>query len=228
MEPLNCSSDMSNDLYGIGVRVGIYCIWLTSWLANNFVPSEISGALDANSIFLLALIASVIRGTSIHGSQQLRYIDGLILMHLCAGYIFGCFSIWGYRSAMPVKEGRKGIRNFGGFGTHCRLVLCAVISVYGCWFWIEGVEDGLAWITKEDGSKKDECYPLTIFFFAKLPVMGYSGVRIYYIVITTACALYFGSMVVVAAVLKMVDIVKSGTVMGRGKGIYDTGLTTRE
>lgn len=129
---------------------------------------------------------------------------------------------------MPVKEGRKGIRNFGGFGTHCRLVLCAVISVYGCWFWVEGVEDGLAWITNEDGSKKEECYPLTTFFFAKLPVMGDSGIRIYYIVITIACALYFGSMIVVAAVLKMIGILQSRPMAARGKGIYDTGLTTKE
>jgi hypothetical protein len=70
-------------------RIGIYCVWLTSHLANNYVPSEIAGSLDANAIFLLALIVTLFKGTAATGDEKLKYIDGLILMHLCSGYIFG-------------------------------------------------------------------------------------------------------------------------------------------
>jgi hypothetical protein len=89
MSTLDCSSASSGDLYGLGVRIGIYCIWLTSYLANTFVPSEISGSLDANAIFLLALIVTLFKGTAADGPEKLKYIDGLVLMHLCSGYIFG-------------------------------------------------------------------------------------------------------------------------------------------
>jgi len=86
-EELDCSSTASNDYYGFGVRIGVYCTWISSWVANLFVPSEIAGALDANAIFLLALMISMFHGSATH---TLAYIDGLILMQLCAGYLFGC------------------------------------------------------------------------------------------------------------------------------------------
>lgn len=86
-QDLDCSSTASNDYYGLGVRIGVYCTWISSWIANLFVPSEIAGALDANAIFLVALMISMFHGSATH---TLAYIDGLILMQLCAGYLFGC------------------------------------------------------------------------------------------------------------------------------------------
>src|SRR5579859_406687 len=97
-EPLNCSSKFSGDYYGLGVRLGIYFTWLTSWLANTFVEDEITGALDANAIFLFALLISIFKGSAVSGADRLAYIDGLILTQLCSGYLFGIFSLWGYRT----------------------------------------------------------------------------------------------------------------------------------
>ena len=230
MSDLNCSSEVSNDYYGLGVRLGIYMIWVTSWLANNWVPDEISGALDANSIFLLALLTSIFRGTFSHGANQLRYIDGLILMHLCAGYLFGCFSLWGYRTVWYLQEGRKGIRHFGRVGTHFRLILMAAISAYGIWFWIEGVEDGLAELRygpkpgEEEGAVKYACYPLVTFFFTKLRVKG--GIRIWYIFITISCTIYFGLMLLIATVERLMLAWGAKRFFSVGK--YETGLTSKE
>src|SRR5436305_7993666 len=104
-EPLHCSSKFSGDYYGLGVRLGIYFTWLSSWLANTFVEDEIARALDANSIFLFSLLISIFRGTAVQGEHKLAYIDGLILMQLCAGYLFSILSLWGYRTVHYDREG---------------------------------------------------------------------------------------------------------------------------
>lgn len=231
--PLDCSSESSGDYYGLGVRLGIYCIWLTSWLSNSYCSDEITGALDANAMFLLALIVALIKG-SVRSDTQIKYIDGLILMHLCSGYIFGCFSTWGYRTIKHVRSGGGGqaLAAFGGFGTHFRLLLCAVISVYGSWFWSYGILYGLSPLDDEEGNKRDECYPLRTFFFGKLDVYASGGIRYYYIVVTVACAAYYCTMLAVA-------VGQSIAMLGRnkatgihmlmpGKGAYVTGLNDLE
>jgi hypothetical protein len=70
---LDCTSPSSSDYYGIGVRLGVYFTWFASWVANLFVPDEVTGALDSNTIFLLALVVSVIHGSS---NSTLTHIDG--------------------------------------------------------------------------------------------------------------------------------------------------------
>lgn len=228
---LDCSSEVANDYYGLGVRLGIYFTWFSSWIANNYVPSEIEGALDANAIFLLALMCSIVSGTVTRGELELRYIDGLILMHLCAGYLFGCFSLWGYRTRLYRDQGRHAIKHFGGFGTHFRLLLIVAIGVYGVWFWVVGVKDGLLWLTNPDGSKKVECYPLVTFFFAKLdvsPVTQHTQIRFWYIFMFSCTTAYYGLMLVVALFHRVLDIGSSKKLFALGMGHYETGLTDSE
>jgi hypothetical protein len=88
---LDCSTGSSGDYYGFGVRLGVYFAWLSSYFANLFLPSEVMGSLDTNSIFLLALLISLFRGTIMN---QLYQIDGLMVMQLSSGFLFSSMSIW--------------------------------------------------------------------------------------------------------------------------------------
>jgi hypothetical protein len=234
-EPLNCSSKFSGDYYGLGVRLGIYFTWITSWLANTFVEEEISGALNANSMFLFALLVSIFKGTTVQSSDKLAYIDGLILMQLCAGYLFGIFSLWGYRTRHYSKEGPEAVRHYGRVGTHFRLGLATAISVYGIWFWAYGIRydlgHGLAIVTDDKGDPRPpECYPVYVFFFGKLNVLG--GIRIFYIITSISTALYYGTMLLAAVAERIRHL---SQVICREKGHekretfkYETGLTKRE
>ncbi len=94
-----------DDYYGLGVRLGIYLSWVQAWVAFNFVPSEIAGALDTNTIFLPAVVLAMIRCTI---TQLIVQVDALILMHLGAGTVFGVLSIWGYRTSWYLREDRPG------------------------------------------------------------------------------------------------------------------------
>ena len=40
----NCKIPGSGDFYGLGVRLGIYLTWISSWIANNFVAGEMAGS----------------------------------------------------------------------------------------------------------------------------------------------------------------------------------------
>lgn len=90
-EPIVCQTERAPDYYGLGVRLGIYFSWLQGYIANTLLPSEAAGALDANTIFLLTLLVAMINCSRV---RMLTQIDGLVLMHLSGGTIFGVLSIW--------------------------------------------------------------------------------------------------------------------------------------
>ena len=229
VDKLDCSSEFSADYYGLGVRVGIYLTWLTSWIANVFMPEEIAGALDANTMFLLSIMTSIFYSSATH---HLAYIDGLILMHLSSGYIFGCLSFWGYRTRHYQKEGPMGIRHFGRFGTHCRLALAIAISTYGIWFWTKGIDDGLSIPIDTNVYPNQlvscQCYPLVTFFFAKVRVYG--GIRYFYILMSTGTTAYFACMLLAAAAERIHHLkhVLNQTKPVFESVIYETGLTRKE
>lgn len=223
--PPFCAITGNNDFYGIGVRMGIYLAWLTSWcvtyisafsktaicehnadhtrIANNFLASEISGSLDTNAVFLLAIFVTIMFNSIWH---QLRMIDALVLLHLCYGFLFGVMSLWGYRTMYYHRTGPKGRGKFGGFGTHMRLFLMTAISGYAVWFWFEGLDDGLI-----ECDKREACGGLQSFFFVKVRLDGWY--RTFYKVGAIICVLYYGIMCVAAILawsLRVLKLAKNG------------------
>ncbi|KAK5205936.1 hypothetical protein LTR41_008218 [Exophiala xenobiotica] len=174
------------DFYGLGVRIGIYTQWLSSWIANNFLAEEIIGTLETNSIFLLALFSTVFYYSIT--KMEIRAVDVLVIHQLCLGFIFSIMSLWGYRTMYYKTEGPGGRRHFGGFGTHFRLILMSMITAYGVWFWIEGVEDGLP-----STDRRTACGGLKTFFFTPMKVESWST-RSVQLVIAIGAAVYYGIM----------------------------------
>ncbi|KAK5118432.1 hypothetical protein LTR62_002946 [Meristemomyces frigidus] len=179
-----CQIPGEPDLYGFGVRVGIYLTWVSSWLANNFVEGEMASSLDTNAIFLFALALTV--GVLTVKREKIWVIDANILLQLSSGFVFGVMTIWGRRTAFY----RKG--HFGGWGTHSRLLLCTTISAYSLWFWIGGVVD-----PDPDCFLRTECDGLRWFIFANVR-MDDPVVRTIAIVLSAAACLYYGAMFLAA------------------------------
>ena len=213
-EPLNCTTELSPEFYGFGVRLGVYFAWLSQYFANILLPSEIASSLDTNSIFLLALLASLFRGTLVH---ELFQIDGLILMHLSSGFLFSSLSIWGYRTSLYQKEGPTAINYFGRVGTHCRLALATAISLYGAWFWWEGLRNGL------NIAEDPQCRIVFTWFFKQWPVTG--GIHTFYIFISIGCAVYYGTMCIAAVLVVIFKRFQGGW---KRKTKLQTGFTTFE
>jgi hypothetical protein len=165
----------------IGLK-GVYWQWVTCYLANRYVVEEISSALDANAIFLLALLIAMLRATLSHEHHNLlsesevpdiTLLDALVLLQLCYGYLFSVLSLFGYRTRL---FGRAYISIVG---TYIRLFLAGAISGYSVWFWFNGVEHLV----------QGECGSPVMFFFAKVHVLG--GIKYFWKVVAIFCALYF-------------------------------------
>jgi len=189
-----CHTDRASDYYGLGVRLGIYFAWLQCYVANTLLESEVGMALDTNTIFLLTLFVAMANDSMTHALGQM---DGLVLMHLCGGTVFGILTLWGYRTRLYLDYGPKAVGFFGSFGTHIRMVVSLAVSIYGLWFWIYGVTGGLTAMGPGDGAEppnSPECSTLYTFFFAKIPAAG--GIRYYYIIVCASCIAYFGAMLV--------------------------------
>lgn len=94
----SCSGFEGNsDLYGLGIRLGIYLQWTSSLLTNVFLPSAVSDSLDTNSIFLFAIFIAIACASTTAGG--LRPAEAFIMLQLCFGYILSVLSVSGLRLA---------------------------------------------------------------------------------------------------------------------------------
>ncbi len=131
-EHSSCGLTGNPDFYGLGIRVGIYIQWITSFIANLFLKKAIEENLGTNTIFLLALFVATVVAT-VHASVQA--IEIVVLLQLNFGFIFSILSIWGHRTRSP--QGQDPIR-FPLIPSLGRLALTTALSCYGLWFWFYG------------------------------------------------------------------------------------------
>jgi hypothetical protein len=183
--PPGCMIPGDSDFYGFGVRMGVYLTWISSWIANNFVSSEMAGSLDTNAVFLFALALTVVVLTA---QKDIWAIDSNILLQLSFGFVFGVMTMWGRRTSF-YQQG-----HFGGWGTHSRLVLCMAVSVYSLWFWVYGVQH-----PDPNCFRREACNGLRTFFFADVSMTGWA--RVIWIIVSAVVCVYFGAMSIMAIIL---------------------------
>lgn len=224
---LDCSTDLSKDLYGLGVRLGYYFQWFSGWVSNNFIVEEMGGGLDANSIFLGSLIISILNTTK---NNTLTQIDAFIMLQLCAGTIWSVLSVWGYRTCVYRKEGADGIRRFGGFGTHLRLGLAAAVAGYSIWFWTVGVR-GIprGGIDPYSGGVPSACTIVSVF---NVPIAGPVRHAILGIGITSVIYNLFLTLIAPLAAItrirKMISFMRSGQYASSSRLRYATGANQNQ
>ena len=125
---------------------------------------------------------------------------------------------------MYVEEGVKGIRFFGGFGTHARLIVSLGVSLYGLWFW--------GWAVTGLLGQPEGCDVLYTFMFAKVRADG--GIRIFYIIVCVCCIIYFGVMLLVSSIAgwarvnKMIELGKQRRWADTTRLRFATGFKYRE
>ena len=228
-----CTTDSASDFYGLGVRLGIYFAWVSGYINNVVLESQTASGLEANSIFLLTLFIVMLNSTLY---DTLTQLDGLVLMHLCSGTVFGILSIWGYRTRHYRSQGPAAISGYGGHGSHLRLFLSLAVSIYGLWFWLHGVTDGLPTAVEADPTNPPECSTLHTFFFANIQASG--GIRFYYILVCVGCVAWFGIMALASVLAcwilakRLPQMIGTSSVAGSaswiGKLPFATGLRPNE
>ncbi|UKZ73709.1 hypothetical protein TrVFT333_001359 [Trichoderma virens FT-333] len=118
----NCPGGNS-DLYGIGVRVGLYAQWVATLLATLFDPKTEGTYRIAN----LIIQWSIFLGLCTQSSAGDPVIGAVITQYL----LFGSLS-------SLTGDGISHLSHFSGI---FRIVFYTAVSSYGCWFWFNGIDD---------------------------------------------------------------------------------------
>lgn len=80
MESLNCGFAGNPDLYGLGIRIGIYLQVMSTIITDHCLPAEAANTAAANLIFVSALIAALIR--SISDLSKFAVVEGFVMLQL--------------------------------------------------------------------------------------------------------------------------------------------------
>jgi hypothetical protein len=125
-----CGFEGNNDIYGIGIRIGIYSQILAVWFANYFLFSEAHVLRDRVSIFSVALLIVTLI-YSAHPSDVYA-IEAFVLLQILAwSCMMGVRAKSSYSKACFSRENliRKAV---------CEIVNLVNVGLH-VWFWWEGV-----------------------------------------------------------------------------------------
>jgi hypothetical protein len=177
-DPLTCGFTGNSDIYGLGVRLGLYLQWLTALITRLSSPSpeSIRDLLDTDAIFLLALFIATIL-LAIGSVGPVHRVEILILFHLFFGDVY--VILW-KDTYLDYERTPLSI-----WGLNCRNMLIVGMSAFSTWFWFKG----------EGQLLSDPCGDFA-FLFARVGVHGH--VRTFFKAITVINLAYWSSCLVAA------------------------------
>ncbi|CEL03040.1 hypothetical protein ASPCAL04198 [Aspergillus calidoustus] len=178
-----CHINGDEDLYGIGVRTGIYAQWVATLLSRTLrVPEEITASDDANLCFQLALTA-VLLFVLTGRKEPFMPVEALIALPLCFGGFaaasapFSLPTTAAAAAAAPCRQATSLVRFL------CSLHLFGILAGVSCWFWWYGIEHG-------HNVAGDQC-PYYTFLFAKVKVSD-SLIGFYRFLAVVGCVVFAG------------------------------------
>ena len=137
-----CLINGNPDLYGLGIRLGIYSQIIATLLVHNFLPNEVSGAWDTNGIFLLAVFAAVANATV---TLTIQYVEAFLMLQLIFAFLLAVVSTnsrlkWAIRGALGIMEEKdfqflEKHLSASKIGESWRAYLALAIACYNVWFW---------------------------------------------------------------------------------------------
>ncbi|KAL9637308.1 MAG: hypothetical protein Q9164_002270 [Protoblastenia rupestris] len=129
--PQTCGFTGNSDIYGLGIRLGIYLQWIAALISKRYLVSSRSEILrellDVNTIFSLAIfIATVILPTEAQG------VEVLIMLH----FYFGNTYIISYEQLLRGRHA-QGLTFFGTLAT---ISITTGMSAYAIYYWFHGLD----------------------------------------------------------------------------------------
>lgn len=117
-----CHFGGNSDIYGIGVRIGLYSQWVATLLVTLFNPED----EEMFRILNLIIQSSVFLGIAQQSSSETNAVEPIIVLFLMCGSLS---SLTG-----------DGMSNFSHVSGVFRTLFYTALSAYGCWFWFEGLD----------------------------------------------------------------------------------------
>lgn len=142
-----CGFSGNSDLYGLGIRLGIYLQWASAGVAYSLgLHDEVDSVFDAYIIFSFAIIIALFVSTF---TVQMYVVEIAIMLNLYFGGLVSATSYLAYQNPMTRKTWRQFLVVIGWL----------VTVAYSVWFWLKG--------RKTSHFVQDSC-GTTLFLLAKL------------------------------------------------------------
>jgi len=142
-----CSITGNPDLYGLGIRLGIYFQLFSTLFSNLYIPEAIADIWIANIIFVIAVFSSLLKASV---EQQLYFAEGFIVLQLLYAFMLSVFT---FRSTLNwkmlglntgwvdmLKRTLKARMKLSFGGVLWKLAMTNGIAAYNIWFWFKGHE----------------------------------------------------------------------------------------
>src|SRR5204863_8188 len=100
------------DLYGLGIRVGVYLQWFSTWLSISFEPESAQETHDVSSIFVFAIIIAIIQAAA---SGGIRPVEAFIMIQICFGSLSWSGVLW-------------------------RTIIAGMVASCNLWLWYSGLQ----------------------------------------------------------------------------------------
>lgn len=98
----------NSDFYGLGIRIGVYLQWFSSWISNSINPFGAASNHDANTIFLVAILIAT---TVALAQGEIQPVETYIMLLLSSGFVFTVLSFLGTRLHLLQASGARQYRN---------------------------------------------------------------------------------------------------------------------
>lgn len=138
-----CGYTGNSDIYGLGIRIGIYLQWFSTWLSTAFIPEEMLGTTVANSIFLIAISAATLtlcNSSGMVGGNTVYTADLIILLAIFGISVYFLYSVsWFGRHFGPNDNLTFAFEDNTALGEIIKISLALCMAAVNIWFWFEGV-----------------------------------------------------------------------------------------
>ena len=139
-----CGYTGNSDIYGLGIRIGIYLQWFSTWLSTAFIPEEMLGTTVANSIFLIAISVATLTlcNSSPKAEGALVYSADLIILLAIFGIsVYFLYSVsWFGRHFGPSSSLGFTFEDNTALGESIKMILSLCMASVNIWFWFHGVD----------------------------------------------------------------------------------------
>jgi hypothetical protein len=129
-EAAACGFTGNPDIYGLGIRLGIYFQWIAAIISKCFdaSPEAIRELMEVDAIFLLAILIA----TLLLSASSTYAVEVLIMLHFFFGDVYTVY----YDSSMVFG----GTSTISVWSITFRSLMHTTMAAYAVWFWFPGLE----------------------------------------------------------------------------------------
>jgi hypothetical protein len=135
-----CTHVGNTDLYGLGIRLGVYLQLFSTLIANHFLVEISQAVWDANAVFLVAIFVAVVKSST--GSNTIASFEAFVMLQMLLAFVLAVFNVTGAKWRnfdLMTKQSHVRFRS-SPLGSFTRSTLTTGIACYQVWFWLRGID----------------------------------------------------------------------------------------